>query len=288
MNKITVVGCGIMGSSLVNALLNGGFDVVVVDLNKDNAEPFIARGAQYAKNLSDAPETECILLNLPANDIAKAVVTGCSVERLSGKILINTTTNTPAEVKELAAVAKDYGLRFLEAKIEHYPGQVGPDTGYFVYSGDKDAFTETEHMLKALGKAIYLGSDIKAASVTDLAVLGVHFGAFAAMVEGAAFCIKNDYPIAQYVEQTAEILPLMLQGNYAAVEKELSNYDGTFEDAGECSLEIETHAVAAVKNAMNDDGVKTPYSDTILKMFEKAVADGYGKKDMVAIIKEMI
>ncbi len=34
MKNITVVGCGVMGSSIINALMNGGIDVTIVDINK--------------------------------------------------------------------------------------------------------------------------------------------------------------------------------------------------------------------------------------------------------------
>lgn len=36
MKAITVIGCGTMGSRIINALLVGGCDVTIVDLNTES------------------------------------------------------------------------------------------------------------------------------------------------------------------------------------------------------------------------------------------------------------
>lgn len=288
MNEITIVGCGVMGSALINAMMIAGFDVNIVDINEDAAKPFVERGASYAKDLNGSKETEAIILNLPSHPIAKSVIEAADKPRLKDKILIDTTTGTPAEVKSMKMIADERDMIFLDGKIAHYPPEVGPDTGYLVYSGNKAAFDKTENILNSMGKAVFLGEEITRAAVLDLAVLAVHFGAFATLVESAAFSIKNNYPIPQLVEQTKKILPIMLAGNLRSIEAQLSDYTGEFDDANECALEIETHAVEAIINAFNADGVKAPISEAIHELFESGVKNGYGKKDMIAVIEELI
>ena len=164
MKNITMVGCGTMGGTLINAMMVAGLNVTIVDLNENAAKPYVERGAKYVKTLSEATENDCILFNLPTHDIAMKVLTGCSKEQLAGKMLIDTTTSTPAEVKEMEATAHDMGMKYLDAKLEVYPSSIGPDTGYIVYSGEKEVFDAAKNALDAIGKAVYLGEDVVGAS----------------------------------------------------------------------------------------------------------------------------
>lgn len=288
MKKITVVGCGVMGSSLINALLNGGLDVSIVDISTQNVSAFLARGAKYYPTLEDAEDNDCILLNLPTHDIARRVLAATSKEKLKGKILVNTTTSTPSEVKDMDALAAESGMIHLDAAIEVYPGDIGPERGYLVYSGREEAFIRMKSVLECLGKAVFLGEEVTGASITDMAVLEVHFGAIAALGEAAGFCIKNNYSVPKIMDQIREILPIMLEGNLRAFGLELDKYNGEFEDASECTLEIETTAVETIVRAMNESGVKTPCGDSIVKLFQDGVASGYSKKNVVSIVNELI
>ena len=48
MKKVTVVGCGVMGSAIIRALMAKDFQVTIVDLNMEAAQPYIEKGAKYA------------------------------------------------------------------------------------------------------------------------------------------------------------------------------------------------------------------------------------------------
>lgn len=288
MKNITVVGCGVMGSALINALMTAGFQVTIVDLDKKQAEPFIERGAGYSSSLEGAAEEDFILLNLPTHDIAASVIKSTPEDKLAGKILVDTTTSSPAEVKDMASIAADMGMIHLDAAIEVYPGDIGTPTGYIVYAGSKNAFDETKPALEALGKAVYLGDNIVGASVTDLAVLQVHFAAIAGLAEAAAFCIKNDYSVEKFIDQTREILPIMLEGNLRSFASELKDYDRSFDDASECTLNIEATATETILQAMKSDGVKTPCGDAVLKLFKDGIEHGYGNKNVCSVVNELI
>ncbi|MGN0733290.1 MAG: NAD(P)-binding domain-containing protein [Emergencia sp.] len=289
MKRLAVVGCGVMGSSIINALMNNGFDVTIVDLNRTSAERFIERGACYSETIDGIdPDINCIVLNLPNHKIASTVITNAIASKLKGKMLINTTTSTPDEVKEMDIIASRLGMKHLDAKIENYPGDIGTQNAYLIYSGSEEVFNEYKDALKALGKAVYLGKDVIGASVTDIAVLEVHFGAIAALGEACAYCIKNNYPVEKFIEQTRIILPIMLEGNLRAFSDELKEYTGEFADATECTLNIETTAMDTILRAMNSTGVKTPCGDSVIKLFKDAIDSGNSKKNVVAIVNELV
>ena len=288
MKKITVVGCGTMGSSLINALMKGGMEVSIVDINKNAAEKFVKRGAKYFATLDESDDTECVLINLPNHKIASSVMNQADKKKLNGRMLINTTTSSPDEVKDMDRIAKESGMLHLDAKIENYPGDIGTKNAYLLYSGSKEVFDRAKNALDAIGTAVYLGDDVIGASVIDIAVLEVHFGAIATLAEAVGYCIRNHYPVESFIDQAKYILPIMLAGNYRSFADECSNYTGNFEDASECSLRIEVSSMKTILNSMRSAGVKTPCGDVILKLFEQGVEHGNGEKNVVAVVNELI
>ena len=288
MKAITVIGCGTMGSRIINALLVGGCDVTIVDLNTEAAQPFVERGAKHFTDLDQTYDTECILVNLPTHSIAKKVILGADPEKLNGRMLINTTTSTPEEVIEMDTIANKLGMYHLDAKIENYPGDIGSKNAYLVYSGNRKVFDEMKPALEAIGQAAFLGEKVEGASITDIAILEVHFGAIATLAESAAYCIKKNYPVEIFIEQLRNILPMMLEGNYRAFEDGLKEYDRTFDDASECALTMETIAMETILRSINDSGVKTPCGDSIIGLFKDGIENGNGKKNVVAIVNELI
>lgn len=288
MKKITVVGCGVMGSSIIRALMKGGLEVTIVDINENAAKPLVAQGAKYFPNLEQAADNDCILVNLPNHKIASAVLSNVSKAFLSGKMLINTTTSSPDEVKAMDQFAKEANMLHLDAKIENYPGDIGSEKAYLIYSGSKEVFDTAKNALEAIGKAVYLGPDVIGASVIDIAVLDVHFGAIATLAEAVSYCIKYNYSVKSFIEQTRYILPIMLAGNYRAFAEECENYTGRFEDASECTLRIETTAMKTILDSMHAAGVKTPCGDSILDLFQKGIESGNSSKNVVAVVNELI
>ena len=288
MKKMTMVGCGVMGGTLINAVMESGVQVTIIDLNEESAKAYVEKGAKYAKSLNDVEVDECVLLNLPSHDIAKSVIEKTSKEKLEGKMLIDTTTSTPTEVKAMQALAYEKGMKYLDSKLEVYPSSIGRDTGYVVYSGDKEVYDATKPVLDTFGKAVYLGEDVIGASVCDLAVLEVHFAAIGAMLEAAAFAIKNNYSVPLIMEQIQHILPIMLSGNFKAFGEQLETYTGEFGPAKECTLNIEATAASTIVRAMKESGIQTPCGDAVVKMFNDGIEHGYEDKDVVAVVKDLL
>lgn len=288
MKEITMVGCGTMGSTLIKAMMDAGLDVSIVDLNKEAAKPFIEKGAKYAPSLNESYLADTILLNLPHHGIVQKVLKAADKDKLKGKMLIDTTTSTQDEVKETKELALSLGMKYLDCKLEVYPSSIGPLTGYIVYSGDKEVFDTNKKALDAIGKAIYLGEDVVAAAVCDIAVLEVHFAVMGALCEAAAYGIKNNISVKLLMDQIQTILPLMIDGNFKAFGKQCENYNGNFNLAEECTLDIEATAHNTIITAMKNSGIKTPIGDACAKLFKDGIESGNGDKDVVACVNELL
>lgn len=277
-----------MGSALVNAAMDAGFDITIVNRTREKAEQFIERGASYAPTLDEAVLGECVIFNLSGYDATRDVVNACDKSKLNGKTIVYTSTSKPSEVEAMANVFSGLDIAFIDAKIMNYPQDVHPETGYVYYSGDKTAYETYIDLFQAFGKAVYLGEDIKRSGMMDIAMLNVHFGAFASLVEVAAYCLKNNYPIDSMIKETKALLPLLLEGAMRVIIDDLSNYNGDLEDARVCSIDKQVHSTETMRDAIREDGVKTPFLDKIVELFVVTANNGYAEKDMSAIITEMI
>lgn len=289
MSEITVVGCGAMGSRLINAFMNEGHDVVVVDLNKDKAEEFIRRGARYSATLQDAPETDAIIINVPHHEIARKILSSCTKERLEGKYYISTTgVSCLNDIEEMKKITDEYGLNYLEAKIESYPEAVGRETGYMVYSGNREAYEKNAELLRALGKPVYVGEDLTWAWISDMAVIGIHGGAMFALYEIAALCLQHGYPMDKLCQIAEDGLALCLEENYRQLVEELKDYNGEFEDSKGTDIIIEERGTHMVLDALKSSGVEPIVTGDMMKVYNELIDAGYGRKNMVAVINKML
>lgn len=285
IDEITVVGCGAMGGKVIENFLKGGSRVVIVDLKKELADPFIEKGAEYSSSLQTAPETKAIFVLMPSHKIAKSVLESCSKERLEGKYLINGTTCGPKDVLEMAELTKKFGMDYLEAKIQTSPDWVGRETGYLLYSGSEKVMDDMEYMLRELGEYEYLGDNPRGAALLDISGLNGHFGLYAALIEAAAFCLKNDFNPARLRNHILRFIPGVAEDYWNGFE-ELWNHE--FPDFDGAPMWIERRGVKMCKDAMNACGVNTIFDDWLLGILDKAIDDGFKDKRMTAIVKQMI
>lgn len=289
MSKIIQIGCGAMGGMLASAFLNAGNEVTVVDLAKNLAEPLIERGAGYSSSLKEAPKADIIIASLPTYGIIRKILEPCLAEEHAGSVLINmSTSNCLSDITDIEGIAKERGMRYIEAKIECYPENIGPDSGYIVYSGDKELFDEVYPAVTALGQAKYLGSNITSAAVCDTASIGAHGAASAALVEGCAFCLKAGLPVEAWIDVISYALPLSLKINYQNLAEGLKNYTGEFPDRPGTDMSIELRGEGFVKSMMNSVGVNSLITDAVYDIFQKSVDEGYAKKDLIALVNLMM
>jgi 3-hydroxyisobutyrate dehydrogenase-like beta-hydroxyacid dehydrogenase len=96
MTDVSVLGIGLMGTAVTNALLSGGKTVTVWNRSPAKAEELRSKGAAVAgtarQAINDSPVS---ILVLPSYDIVKTVLDDSRSE-LSGHVIVNLTTGQPA------------------------------------------------------------------------------------------------------------------------------------------------------------------------------------------------
>ena len=285
MAKITLVGCGMMGSALVSAIMNNKHEVIVVDKNENSVKPFVKKGAIYFSNLSDALDSDVILINLPSANIVLNVIQNCPEDKLKGCNIVDTTTTTPEDAVQIYNLTNRIGVNYLTGRIECHPSEIGSQLAFVVYSGNKTVFDSNIELLKAWSaEPLYLGENIGISSVFDLGlVLNFTFAGIISLLEGAALSKKYGFPIDDFVNYAEMLMPAFINVMKREIDL-IKGFTGSYQDAKEAKIETYLRTVKMVEKSLKAGGLKPILAEPIREILEKSVDQGYGNKELSAVI----
>lgn len=156
--EIAFIGTGVMGSSIVKHLLNGGFNVTVYTRTKEKATPLIELGATWADSPEKAAENKDIIFTMVGfpSDVEEVYLgeEGIFKSAKAGSIVIDLTTSQPTLAKKLYRIAKEKGIASLDAPVSG--GDIGAKNGTLsiMVGGDEKVFNEVMPILQLFGENI--------------------------------------------------------------------------------------------------------------------------------------
>src|SRR5215471_16367643 len=105
MTETSLIGVGAMGSALGRALLAGGHTLTVWNRTAEKTRALVGQGAVAAANLSMALQASPLILICVADYAAtrSLLSTPEAAAALAGRTLIQLSTGTPREAREMAA-----------------------------------------------------------------------------------------------------------------------------------------------------------------------------------------
>lgn len=115
------IGCGHMGSAMARRLIDGGFDVLVHDIDPARVAALAAYGARPAQSVrAVAREASVILASLPSQDVSYAVAAeiaeDCAVE-----VYIETSTIGLRTIQAIEAMLHPRGIAMLDMPVTGGP-----------------------------------------------------------------------------------------------------------------------------------------------------------------------
>jgi 3-hydroxyisobutyrate dehydrogenase len=144
MQRIAVLGSGIMGGGIVRNLLKAGFPLTVYNRTRDRAQPVLDAGAAWADSPKEAAAGADIVISVVGDDAASRSMwlgdQGALAAMRQGAIAVECTTLSVGWVRELAQHAQAHAVRFADApmagsKLAAAAGQltlfVGAEPGLF-------------------------------------------------------------------------------------------------------------------------------------------------------------
>ena len=181
--RVGFIGLGMMGKGMAANLQKAGHELVVHDLSRAAAEPFLAKGAVWANSPKEVgQQSEIVFTSLPVPADVEQVALGANglIEGMRpDAALFDMSTNSVAMVRKIHAVFAEKNLYMLDSPVSGGPSGAASGKMAIWVGGDEQIFNRYKTVLDAMGdQAAYIGP-IGAGSIAKLvhnctsAVLGV-------------------------------------------------------------------------------------------------------------------
>ncbi|MCX8279478.1 3-hydroxyisobutyrate dehydrogenase [Phyllobacterium sp. 0TCS1.6C] len=177
MTTIAFIGLGHMGNPMAANLVKAGHKVLGFDLMPENLATAEANGVVIAASAEDAvAEAEAIITMLPAGKHVLSVYEAIAKRAPKGSLLIDSSTIDVASARKAHEIARENGLRSVDAPVSGGIGGAAAGTLTFMVGGAPEAFAAAEPLLKNMGARIVHCGDAgngQAAKICNNMILGI-------------------------------------------------------------------------------------------------------------------
>ncbi|MGW4375953.1 NAD(P)-dependent oxidoreductase [Streptomyces albidoflavus] len=284
---VTVIGLGPMGQAMVRSLLAAGHEVTVWNRTASRADGVVSDGAKRATTPREAIEASPLtLLSLTDYQAMYDILTDATAS-LSGRTLVNLSSDTPDRSREAATWAAGHGAAFLTGGVMNPAPMVGTDEAYVYYSGEEDVLTRHRAALAVVGTPKYLGADPGLAQLMYQAHLTVFLTSLSGLMHATALLgtagITAEQALPELFSTTDTIGAMMTAGE---------DRPGAALDAGEHPGDLSTVTMmgATADHILETSatlGLDLALPSAILGHYRRAVEDGHGGDNWTRIIDGM-
>ncbi|MGV3617337.1 MAG: NAD(P)-dependent oxidoreductase [Fimbriimonas sp.] len=284
MNRVTVIGLGAMGVTLARLLLKAGYAVTVWNRTPEKADALVAAGAALAPDAASAVTASPVTVVCVHDYRATEAILAPTEDAVKGRVLIQLTTGSPQDGRDLAAWVQARGGSSLDGAIQAAPDQMGDAATAILLSGPKDVYERNAALLKTFGgNLIYLGEDAGAASAMDFATLSALYGVLVGFFQGALISEAEGFRVDEYARIVAETLPAFA---------EFLKHEGNMIHRGDFAISqspmsINVEATERIARSARDAGIDDEFPTYVAGLFRRAADKGYGNEELAALIKVM-
>lgn len=283
IETVAVIGLGDMGSALARALLEGGRGLVVYNRTPAKANPLVDDGARRGETAEDTVgSADLVLVCVTDYAATREILEPEAVARaLSGRILVQLSTGTPAEARALSAWASERGVAYLDGAIDCFPHQIGHEEGTIRLAGAHAVFEAARPVLDALGGEVALFSDdVAAVCALDCGILNCLLGMIWGYLQGVAIGTAHGVSPADFtaarLRMYFEDAEILRDAAERIESRSFSETDATVASWG-ASLQ-------RIRSASRDAGLDTGVVDALCALFERGQREGLGSSDASALV----
>ena len=282
---VCVIGLGNMGSALAEALITSGHRVTVWNRTASKCEALAEAGASVAASVFEAAAAaQAIVVCVTDHDASVSLLRTDEVaSALRGRLLVQLSTVTAEESRELGRWAEENGIAYLDGAILASPSHIRTNAGEpIVYSGPRALFDANVNVLGGMGAIPeFVGEAIGGAATFGMTVYANYYGSMLAFFHGAAICHAAGFPIKTYIDQ-------------AYVSESTRRHLGemiakrSYDDISVCSIEVDVAAYEQVAKLSEELGIDAAFPKMVTSYLDRAIAEGHGEHELAAIFELMV
>ena len=279
MSEVTIIGLGNMGSALARAFVGNRCSLTVWNRSPEKAASLVEQGAALAANVAAAVAASPVIIMCVTNDAAARQIMTQNEEAFSGKLLVQLTTSTPQEARTGEAWAHQHNVQYIQGAITGSPASIGTPDAHILFAGAEDAFHKAEPLLRVLAtKLDYKGESVGLAPAWDIVMIMHYYGMFLSLFHSVQVCQAEGIPLEQFIALLGE------QGK--GYEKWLVEniHSGNYQETS-APLELWANAIQFIARHAQESGIDARFTMLTAKIFQQAMAAGYGREEVSAIFK---
>ena len=283
--SVALLGLGTMGSGMAANVLKAGFRLAVWNRTAAKAQPLAEKGARIASTPADAAAGAEIIVAMLADDAASRHVwlgeNGALAAAQEGAILIDSGTVSPAWISELSSHAAQRGLQLLDAPVTGSRTHAEGGQLSFLVGGDEAALDIARPVLEAMSKEIVLLGPVGSGAKLKLINNFLCAVQVASLAEGLTWIERSDLDrdkALEFLKSGAPGSPLL--GSLSA-RMTAQDYSVNF------FLRLMTKDIRYAENEAASCDVELSTALAARRLFENAIEQGYGDKDMSAVIEPL-
>jgi len=276
------IGLGIMGSAMARNALKAGFPVTVYNRSSAPLERARAEGLCVATSPADlAGRVDAVAIMVTNPAAVRAVLGGpdgvLSIN-VSGKTLIQMSTIDEATTAEVAALAAERGMKFLDCPVAGSKKQVEEAQLILLAGGEKDVLDQWTPLLNAVGKAVVHAGDIGKGTALKLCMNLIVAQMTTALCESVALAKAQGLAPARIFDVLSQS-PALNCGYFKIKEKAL------LEDAyaPAFSLDNMLKDVRFMTGSARKRNLGLPVTEAVQRLMEDAAKAGLGADDLTGL-----
>lgn len=280
--KIAILGTGLMGSALTEAVIKAGHEAIVYNRTIVKTLPLVELGAKVAASPAEAiteADASIVLVldgaglkNLLLNDETKAA--------FAGKKIMNASTTNLADILETAEVVAKFGGSLAEMTINADNNMLRDAQGQFAIGCNAEEEKFWTELLLSIGTGAERIGKVGDATKAESTTLVASMFHLVTLAYATAIAQKLDVPkeiyeplITMSVPNSEYQLPSMISHNYDTIFGAVDSYTTGL-----------TTAISTAKFA----GLPTAVLEEMLKLFKSAEERGFAKKDGSSVIEVLL
>ena len=169
---IGFIGLGLMGGNMAENLQNKGYELIVMDLNKDAVAACVSRGAKTASTAKElAQGADLIMFCLTTSAVVEKIVyaeDGILAGIKEGAVLIDFGTSIPSSTKKIGADLAAKGAGMIDAPLGRTPAHAKDGLLNIMAAGDIDTFNKVKPVLEDQGENVFHLGELGAGHTTKL------------------------------------------------------------------------------------------------------------------------
>jgi len=280
---IGCIGAGVLGSAIIRRLIQCGYAPRVWNRDREKISALVSEGAVAASSPEDVARASTFIITCVSDGAALEKVVfgerGVAAGAGTDKVLVDMSTCASAHTQAMAArLAKDFGMRWLDAPISGGAPAALQGRMAIMVGGDQDTFERARPIWDALARRATLMGPNGAGQATKMINQVLVASGLAVIAEACAFAERAGIDAAKIPEalaggradssQLQEMLPKMVCSDFSIT--------------GRASLMLKD--LELIHDLARHVGAPMPVTAGVTELFRKMVADGLGDRDNTELV----